>query len=70
MDPVTVVAVFAAIVKAMPDAINAIKSIAERFANDNGLNAQELVRAIQSDQHERVDKIVDAEIETHAWPRP
>lgn len=70
MDPVTVIAVFAAVAKALPDMVNVIKSIAEGFARDHNLNAAELVRAIGGDQHERVDAIVDAEIAAHTWPKP
>lgn len=63
MDPVSVALAFAAVAKALPDMINAVKSIAEAFAGEHGLDAAELIRAIDGDNHERVDAQVDATIE-------
>ena len=70
MDPVSVALAFAAVAKALPDMVNAIKSIAEAFAGEHGLNAAELVRAIDGDNHEAVDSRVDATIEAITWPKP
>ncbi len=63
MDPVSVALAFAAVAKALPDMVNAIKSIAEGFAGEHGLDAAELVRAIDGDNHEAVDARVDGVIE-------
>lgn len=70
MDPVSVALAFAAVAKALPDMVNAVKSIAEAFAGEHGLNADELVRAIDGDQHEQVDARVDATIETVWGSKP
>lgn len=68
MDPVSVALAFAAVARAMPEFITAIKSIAETFAGEHDLDAAELVRAIDGDDHESVDSKVDAEIEAITWP--
>lgn len=70
MDPATAIAVFVAVARAFPDLINAIKSVAESFAGEHGLDGEALVRAIAADHHEQVDAVVDNEIEAHQWPRP
>jgi hypothetical protein len=77
MDPATIIALGTFLAKNLPtliaageSVVNAIKSLAGQFADDNNLDRETIVRAIAADQHELVDAQIDAELEAHAWPRP